>query len=580
MTSPSTFQRLLLYFHQGWTLIAILICALCSKIFIAIAPLSFKGILQGCETKALTMSLWAAGGYAALRWGSTLFSELRDVLFVPLEEKAVRKMAEDTFSHIQQLSYQFHLDRETGGLIRTIERGIKGVETFFRFFVFNIVPTFFEIIFVCGLFIYFYPPFFSLILFFTFATYWIFTLGVSQARMRLLQKANRMELSSYTHSLDRLLNYATVKLFHREEAEKKRYSEYLTAYQRIIRRLRFSLAALNVGQATILTIGLLAMFSKMIHSIIEGSIDKGDLIVLNIYMLQFIMPLHSLGFAHREMRQAWIDIGGMFQILKLPIETEDEKKAQPLIITGGHIIFEDVSFSYTKKNPVLSHCSFEILPQTTAAFVGISGSGKTSLLNLMVRFFDPEEGRILIDGQPLTSVTRLSLRKAIGVVSQDSVLFNDTILNNILYGNPDATFEDVEEAAEKSHLKTFIKNLPEGYHTVVGERGLKLSGGEKQRLAIARALIKKPSLFIFDEATSALDSKTEHSVQKSIFSAAKNVTTLVVAHRLSTIVWANQIFVLRQGAIAEQGTHNQLLEANGFYATLWKQQLVSEQETP
>lgn len=543
-----------------------------NKILIALAPLTFRAAVQVFETAHYAYAVWWVAGYGALRLLSTVCGEGRDWLFAPIEQRATRLMAEDVFDHLQKLGLEFHLNRKMGALARSIDRGMKSVETFCRLCVFGLVPIFFELFLVCGLLWIWFPPFFSLILFMTFAAYVAYTFGVTHWRLKLVKRLNELDNTSHFQSLDSLLNYTTVKYFHREDEEKKRYGAFLQDYQKTNLSLKRSLCYLNMGQVFILTAGLVAILVKIVLSHKTLGLGVSEFVMMNVYILQFIMPLHALGYTYREIKQAWVDITEMLGLLRLPPETADEGQAHPLQISKGDIHFESVTFGYHPGQTILNQCTFHVEGHQRVALVGASGAGKTSIINLLLRFFDPQEGRILIDGQETRMLTRQSLRQTIGIVPQDIILFNETLLFNIAYGNPEASAADIEDAARQAHIHELIAQLPQGYQTLVGERGLKLSGGEKQRVAIARALLKKPRIFVFDEATSSLDLATEKEIQRNIREVTQNVTTLIIAHRLSTITDVDRIFVMKQGAVVEQGTHSELLEADGVYAALWNQQ--------
>jgi ATP-binding cassette, subfamily B, heavy metal transporter len=576
MQGLKLFKSVLGYFDHRLRLAVIVFIAILGRVILVIAPLSFKQSVSFLENSAYSSFLTVLLSYVGLRLLGTLCSEVKDALFIIPEQRAVSKICTQMFRHLQHLKFDFHVHRQIGGLVRIIDRGTKGIEIVNRLLVFNLLPTLFEMVCACLVLALLYPAMISTILGVTFLTYWIFTLKVSQMRLSLLKESNQKENHLQSLAMDSLLNSSTVKFFHQEEFEKCRYAESLAGYQKYMWKMRSSLAFLNAGQAIIVSVGLFSLLFFAASLVFQKEMQIADFVMLNVYILQFIMPLHALGFAYREIRQGSHDIKEMLKIKALPQEQDDEVDAKPFIWQKGEVCFEEVTFAYQKESPTLKNCSFVLEAGKVTGIVGSSGEGKSSILNLLVKLIVPQSGRIMIDQQNLNDVQRLSLRQKMGIVPQDIVLFNDTILSNIAYGKPGATTAEIEEAAKKACIHDFILTLSEKYDTLVGERGLRLSGGQKQRIAIARALLKDPLFFIFDEATSALDSVLENTIQKNILEACAGATVLMIAHRLSTLVHADRILVLDQGCVAEQGSHLQLLEKNGLYAALWHQQRYHE----
>jgi ABC-type transport system involved in Fe-S cluster assembly fused permease/ATPase subunit len=549
------------------------LCVFLNKLCIACGPFAFRWAMESLKlTDGIGIASVAIFFYLLARCLATIFGDGKDLFFVPLEQSMIARLAEDIFDHMQRLSLSFHINRKTGGLMRALEKGVKAIEIFFRYFIFNIIPTLLEVFLVCGALWIFYPPFFAITLFLTLIGYGLFTFIVSERRLQILHEINRLDRGSRSKFFDNMLNYATVKYFHQEPQERTLCRAYMQDVKKLNIKMRFSLVFLNIGQALILCVGLAALLMRAAFCVMDQTMTLADFVLMNVVILQFIMPLHALGFAYREIKQSLIDIQQMIGVFSLPLETQDEGDAFPLRLSQGAVSFHNVTFGYDPERPVLKNCSFEIQGGARVAFVGPSGAGKSTVFSLLVRFFEPQSGSILIDGQDLAHITRYSLRNAIGVVPQDSILFNETVFYNIAYGSPDASFERVVQAAKKACVHDFIMTLAKGYDTPVGERGLKLSGGEKQRLAIARALLKNPSIFFFDEATSALDNQTERAIQRDVFSLTAHKTTLIIAHRLSTIINVDRIFVFHEGRVFEQGTHQELLALGGLYAQLWHQQ--------
>ena len=541
-------------------------------------PLVLKEIVDAMnKPKAmLFVPVFLVVGYGLLRLFSTLFGELRDAVFAKVTQRAIRRVALKLFVHLHNLSLRFHLERQTGGVSRDIERGTKGISFLLNFMLFNILPTLLEITLVAAILFSKYNPWFAVITFATLVVYIAFTLFITEWRMVFRRTMNDMDSKANTRAIDSLLNYETVKYFGNEGYEAGRYDEHLGTWETAAVRNQTSLAALNSGQSIIIAVGVTALMLLAADGVVKGTMTLGDLVLVNVFMLQLYMPLHFLGFVYREIKHSLADMEKMFRLLGEHREIEDAPDAVLLKVGRAAVRFEQVGFSYDPERQILSEVSFDIPAGHTVAVVGASGAGKSTLSRLLFRFYDVNTGCILIDGQDIRKVTQASLRAAIGIVPQDTVLFNDNIYYNIAYGRPDATREEVLQAARSAHIHDFIESLPQGYNTMVGERGLKLSGGEKQRVAIARAILKNPAILIFDEATSALDSKSEKAIQDELRQVARNRTTLVIAHRLSTIVDAQQILVMDKGRIVERGTHRELLAQQGVYAQMWALQQQEE----
>ncbi len=520
--------------------------------------------------------------YGAARIGARAFGELRDALFAKVVQNAIRRVALRSFRHLHSLSLRFHLERQTGGLSRAIERGTKGIEFLLFFVLFNVLPTLLEILLVCGILWVLFDWRFSAVTFVTILAYVWYSLQITEWRLKIRRAMNTADSEANTKAIDSLLNYETVKYFGNEAHEAARYDRVMAAYESAAIDSRTSLATLNIGQAVIISVGLSVTMIMAAFGVAEGRMTVGDFVMVNAYLMQLAMPLNLLGFVYREIKQALIDMEVMFGLLLRRPEVEDKPGATSLALTGGAITFDKVNFGYDTRRPILKDVSFAVPPGHTVAIVGPSGAGKSTISRLLFRFYDVSGGRILIDDQDLREVTQASLRAAIGIVPQDTVLFNDTIYYNIAYGNPEAGRSEIEAVARAARIHDFVMSLPDGYDTVVGERGLKLSGGEKQRVAIARALLKDPALLLFDEATSALDSKTERGIQESLREVSQDRSTLVIAHRLSTVIDADEIVVLDQGRIVERGRHQDLLAKDGKYAAMWaeQQRAAREQDLP
>ena len=515
-------------------------------------------------------------GYGALRLASSLFTELREFLFSKVTQHAVRKIAIEVFEHLHSLSLRFHLARQTGGVSRDIDRGSRGIQSLISYSLYSILPTIIEFSLVLIYLGWNYDWIYAAITFTALVCYIIYTVKVTEWRTQYRRKMNEMDTSANQKAIDSLLNFETVKYFGNEKFEASRYDTFLASYQEAAIQSQRSLAVLNIGQQIIIVIGLIAILWRAILGVEAGLLTLGDLVLINTLMIQLYIPLNFLGVIYREIKQALLDMDNMFSLLGKDREIQDKPSAQALQLVepklGPKVVFDQVNFFYDPNRPILKNVQFEILPGTTTAVVGRSGSGKSTLARLLFRFYDVQSGSILIDGQPIKEIQQASLRKAIGIVPQDTVLFNDSIGYNIAYGNPTASQLEITQAAKAAQIDEFIMSLPDGYQTAVGERGLKLSGGEKQRVAIARTLLKDPALLIFDEATSALDSKTEKAIQAEINKLTSNRTALIIAHRLSTIVHAEQILVMSAGEIVERGTHEQLIALQGQYAQMWSMQ--------
>ena len=557
-------------------------CLIAAKFANLGIPILMKDLIDSLDVKAgspqslLVVPVGIIIAYGLLRISASIFTELREALFARVTQNAVRKVALQVFEHLHSLALSFHLARQTGGVSRDIERGTRGIQSLISYSLYSILPTLIEFCLVLGYFAYSYDIWFAAITLAALVLYILFTILVTEWRTHYRRTMNDMDSKANQKAIDSLLNFETVKYFGNEAFEAHRYDENLVRYQTAAVKSQKTLAVLNLGQQIIIAVGLVLILWRATLGVVNGTMTLGDLVLVNTLMIQLYIPLNFLGVIYREIKQSLTDMDRMFSLLNTDKEIADSPNAHPLKIDNhGHgpdVCFENVSFHYDAKREILRDVSFNIPAGTITAVVGQSGAGKSTLARLLFRFYDVQSGKILIDGQNIQAVTQASLRKAIGIVPQDTVLFNDTIGYNIAYGNPSATIEEVYEAARAAQIDGFIKRLPEGYETQVGERGLKLSGGEKQRVAIARTLLKKPAMLIFDEATSALDSKTERAFQEELLSLAKNRTTLIIAHRLSTIVHADQILVMDHGQIVERGTHLELLAANGRYAEMWQMQ--------
>jgi ATP-binding cassette, subfamily B, heavy metal transporter len=563
---------------------AALFALLIAKVIVVLIPFSYKGAVDALtglgavvtpgQLALVPMVLVIA--YGVGRVSQVFFEQLRDGLFAKVGQNAVRNLANQTFRHLHELSLRFHLERRTGGLNRIIERGTKGVEIILRFSLFNTIPTTIEVTLVTFIMFYHFGWLFALVIWITMTAYVGFTYQTTEWRIGIRRQMNDADTESNTKAVDSLLNYETVKYFGSEAREQKRFDKSMKAYERAAVKNYTSLAVLNAGQALIFTTGLTTCMWLAARGVAAGTMTVGDFVMVNAYLIQLYQPLHMLGFVYREVKQGLIDIETMFNLMDVEVEVKDDPGAKPLVVAEGRISFENVSFAYESARPILHDLSFEVPAGKTVAIVGPSGAGKSTISRLLYRFYEVTGGAVKIDGQDIAKVTQNSLRAAIGMVPQDTVLFNDTIGYNIAYGRDDATLEEIHDAAKLAQIHDFIGILPEGYDAMVGERGLKLSGGEKQRVAIARTILKGPPILLLDEATSALDSYTEKEIQDALDQVSQNRTTLVIAHRLSTVIGADEIIVMNKGQIAERGTHSVLLEKHGLYAGLWKQQREAE----
>ena len=562
-------------FEMRARVVVALLCLALAKFFNIFVPVLFKRLVDGLVHKpdlAITLPLGLLLAYGLARVLTQSFSELRDAVFARVAQRAIRKVALDTFRHLHRLSMRFHLDRQTGGLSRVIERGAKGIEFLLFFVLFNILPTILEIGLVCGILWYLYDWRYAAVTFVTIGGYIWFTFALTEWRIKHRRQMNEADQEANTKAIDSLLNYETVKYFGNEEHEARRYDVALQSYETAAVRTRVSLAFLNIGQNAIIAVGVTLLMGMAAMEVVQGRATVGDFVLVNAYLIQLYLPLNFLGTVYREIRQALIDMEAMFTLLGVDIEVADKPGAPPLKVAGGRVEFRHVAFGYDPRRPILKDVSFIVEPGRTLAIVGASGAGKSTISRLLFRFYDVTEGAILIDGQNIADVQQASLRAAIGVVPQDTVLFNDSLHYNIAYGRPSAREDEVMEAARLARLHDLVTRLPDGYATKVGERGLKLSGGEKQRVAIARALLKQPTIMLFDEATSALDSRTEKEIQKSLAEVSADRTTLMIAHRLSTVIDADEILVLEDGRVVERGRHGELLVKGGAYSAMWARQ--------
>ncbi|MDT0618657.1 ABC transporter ATP-binding protein/permease [Salinisphaera sp. P385] len=546
-----------------------------AKLATVTLPIVLKRIvdsLDASQQDVIVLPLAMLVVYGVLRLSTVLLGELRDLIFGRVTERAMRRLALRAFEHLHGLNLDFHLARRTGGLSRDIERGTAGISFLLRFMLFNILPTLLEIGLVVGILLFYYDWFFAAIVLVSVVLYIVSSAVLTEWRTRHVRESNRLDSEANTRAMDSLLNYETVKYFGNEGFEAGQYDRFLASWEQALRRSRLSLGLLNVVQALIIGAAITAMMILAARQVVDGAMTVGDLVMINAYMLQLFLPLNFLGFVYREIKRALADISRMFQLLDVEPGIADAPHAAPLVVSQPAVRFDNVSFGYRPDRPILRNVSFEIPAGRKIAVVGASGAGKSTLARLLFRFYDVDDGAIAIDGSDIRDIAQASLREAIGVVPQDTVLFNETIEYNIRYGRPDAGRDAVERVARLAHLDAFIAALPEGYDTMVGERGLKLSGGEKQRIAIARTMLKDPAILIFDEATSSLDSHAERAILDAMRDVAADRTTLVIAHRLSTVIDADEIIVMAQGRVAERGTHPRLLSADGRYAAMWRLQ--------
>ncbi|MYN06719.1 ABCB family ABC transporter ATP-binding protein/permease [Pseudoduganella aquatica] len=567
-----------------WRVLLALLCLIGAKLANVGVPVVLKKLVDDMTITPshpqalLVLPLGALVAYGLLRLSTTVFTELREFLFARVTQRAVRTIALKVFRHLHSLSLRFHLNRQTGGMTRDIERGTRGVGSLISYTLFNILPTLVEITLVLGYLVTHYDIWFSAITFVALVSYIVFTITVTDWRTHFRRTMNDLDSKANTKAIDSLINYETVKYFGNEDYEAKRYDEGLQRYESAAVKSQTSLSLLNTGQSLIIATAVTLILWRATQGVIDGKMTLGDLVLVNAFMIQLYIPLNFLGVIYREIKQSLADMERLFSLLDQNREVADAPDAKALHTQGAQVRFSHVDFSYESKRQILFDVDFTIAAGTTTAVVGHSGSGKSTLSRLLYRFYEVNQGAITIDGQDLRAITQDSLRHAIGIVPQDTVLFNDTIEYNIAYGKPGSSKEDIVAAAKAASIHDFIASLPDGYATMVGERGLKLSGGEKQRVAIARTLLKNPAILIFDEATSALDSKAEQAIQAQLKEIAKHRTTMVIAHRLSTVVDAEQIIVLDHGRIVERGTHQSLLAADGLYAQMWQRQQAKVEE--
>jgi len=558
--------------------VVMLVAAKLTNVYV---PILLRGAVDGLTPQAslaVALPLGFILAYGAARVLAIGFGQLRDAVFAKVAQHAIREVALKAFRHLHALSLRFHLERQTGGLNRALERGTKGIEFLLFFVIFNVVPTLLEIGLVCGILWWIFDWRFAAVTAGTVAAYIVFTFKVTELRIVYRRRMNDADSAANTKAIDSLLNFETVKYFGNEDHEARRYDLGLKDYESAAVKSRTSLSALNTGQAAIIAGGITAIMVMAALGVVAGAMTVGDFVMVNAYLIQLAMPLNFLGTVYREIKQSLVDMEVMFDLLEVPPEVVDKPGAPALSVDGGAVAFEDVGFGYDPRRPILKNVGFAVPAGRTVAIVGPSGAGKSTISRILFRFYDVGRGRVAIDGQDIREVSQQSLRAAIGIVPQDTVLFNDTVYYNIAYGRPGAPREEVIEAARLARIHDFVAALPDGYETVVGERGLKLSGGEKQRVAIARTLLKQPAIFLFDEATSSLDSKTEKEIQQSLREVSQNRTTLLIAHRLSTVVEADEILVLEAGRIVERGRHDALLAQNGRYAEMWRRQQAERPE--
>ncbi|HAW93487.1 MULTISPECIES: ABCB family ABC transporter ATP-binding protein/permease [unclassified Arsukibacterium] len=564
---------------KGRVFLAIL-ALITAKAATLIMPWALKEVIDALDPNVSNVVLLPVSLlllYGGLRFATVFFGELRDALFGRVTEHAMRQIGLKVFKHLHSLELAFHLDRQTGGVSRDIERGSNGLSFLMRFLMFNIVPTLFEILAVAVIFSLLFSPLYAVITVVAVALYIFFTVSVTEWRNKFIREANQADNTTNSRAVDSLLNYETVKYFNNEAYEAKIYDGFLASWEQARLKNRLSLLALNSGQALIIAAAITSLMWLAAAEVMQGNISLGELVMVNAYMIQLFLPLNFLGFVYREIRRALTDLENMLGLLGRKPIIADTRDAKPITVSKGAISFENVQFAYQANRAILQGLSFTVPPGSKVAIVGASGAGKSTLSRLLYRFYQVSGGQIKIDGQDISTATLDSLRRAIAIVPQDTVLFNSSIRDNIQYGNPDACGSEVDQAIELAHLRKFIASLPQGDATIVGERGLKVSGGEKQRIAIARAILKKSPILVFDEATSALDSSAEQAILQAMREVARNHTSLVIAHRLSTITDADNIIVLKNGIVAEQGNHQQLIAGEGEYARMW--QLQQQQQT-
>ena len=554
-----------------------------AKVVTVATPYAFKFATDtltargGVEAAVASAALFLVLAYGMGRIMMVVLAQIRDAIFAKVGQRAVRELSKSTFRHLHALSLKFHLERRTGGLSRIVSRGTQGIDTVLRFSLFNTIPTVLEIALVCGVLVYSFGWAYAAVILVTVVLYLAFTYAATEWRINIRRTMNEADTDANTKAIDSLLNFETVKYFGNEEHESRRFDQAMERYEKSAIKTWVSLAVLNAGQAIVFTLGLTVCMGMSGYAVARGAATVGDFVMINALMIQLYMPLNFMGMVYREIKQGLIDVEEMFTLLSIDAEIKDKPDARPLSPRKGEIVFDGVSFAYDAARPILRDISFRVESGHTVAIVGPSGSGKSTIARLLYRFYNIGRGRILIDGQDIAGVTQKSLRAAIGMVPQDTVLFNDTIRYNIRYGRPDASDEEVEQAARHAQIHDFVLSLPKGYDALVGERGLKLSGGEKQRVSIARTILKGPPILVLDEATSALDSYTEQEIQAALRLVSRNRTTLVIAHRLSTVVDADEIIVLDHGRIVERGTHQELLRQPGLYAGMWNRQREAEE---
>lgn len=568
-----------LWNYRGRALIA-LACLIMAKVANVGIPVVLKGIVDGMEghrETLLTLPVALLLGYGALRVSSTLFNELRDVVFARVRYHAMRRLATEVMTHLHRLSLGFHLGRQTGAISRDLDRGTRSVSSILNYMVFSIIPMVVEFTLVAVILLSNYDLVFTLVTFGTVAIYITFTFAVTEWRMDYRHTMNRLESQSNSRAIDSLINYETVKYFGNEQLELERFDTTLDEWEEAAVKSQSSMSMLNFGQGAIIGLGVTAIMFFAAGGVVDGGMSIGDLVLVNAFLLQLFIPLNFLGMVYRQIKYSLADMDLIFKLMEQQPEIQDRPHAPALALKAGEVRFSHVGFSYMPERQILREVNFTIRPGQKLAVVGHSGAGKSTLSRLLFRFYDVTAGAVLVDGQDVREVTQESLRQVIGVVPQDTVLFNNTIYYNLAYGRPEASQQEIEAAAGMAHIRQFIESLPQGYQTLVGERGLKLSGGEKQRIAIARAILKRPRILVFDEATSSLDTQTEQAILETMREVAENHTTLVIAHRLSTVVDADQILVMEEGRIIEQGTHRQLLTRGGVYRDMWLLQQEEQQ---